>query len=58
MLFFAAGAFGIINPEEKELCFSGMLHWQEIVGECVCASVRGGRALVGSSGEPAEAAEG
>lgn len=41
MLFFAAGAFGIINPEEKELCFSGMLHWQEIVGECVCASVRG-----------------
>lgn len=25
-----AGALGIINPEEKELCFSGMLHWQEI----------------------------
>lgn len=36
---FSAGALGIINPEEKELCFGGMLHWQEIVVKCVCVCV-------------------
>lgn len=38
---FSAGALGIINPEEKELCFGGMLHWQEIVVKCVCVCACG-----------------
>lgn len=53
--FSPAGAFRIINPEEKELCFGGMLHWQGIVGGC--GSEWGG-ALVGSGERPVKAVEG